>query len=139
MSSYQQVIKSVSEADSVKDMAVRGLVKGPVLVTLSRPKRSKDQNRLMWPLLRDCSQQIDYHGMKLSEGDWKDLMTVGFEGVQRSAPSLDGKGLVFFGISTSDYPKDTFSAFIEFIYAEGTERGVQWSKQSEDNVQEVKA
>lgn len=123
----------------MKALAVKGLSKGPVLITLSRPKRTKDQNRLMWPLLRDCSKQIDYHGMKLSETDWKDLMTVGFEGVQRSAPSLDGKGLVFFGISTSDYPKDTFSAFIEFIYAEGTERGVKWSKQSEDNVREVKA
>lgn len=138
MSKYEQIAHSIHDAEAIRGLIVKGFAKGPVLVSLSRPKRTKDQNRLLWPLLRDCSQQIDYHGMKLSESDWKDLMTVGFEGAQRSAPSLDGNGLVFFGISTSEYPKDTFSALIEFIYSEGSERGVIWSKQSEENLKEVR-
>lgn len=121
----------------VTDTLTRGLAKGPAIITLTRPKRSNDQNRLMWPLLRDCATQIKHNGMKLSAEDWKDLMTVGFEGVQRSAPSLDGTGLVFFGVSTRKYPKDTFSAFIEFIYASGTELGVKWSRQSEESYSEV--
>lgn len=122
----------------VQEVLVKTIEGGPVQIVMSRPTRTKEQNRLLWPLLRDCSSQIKYNNLKLSPEDWKDLMTVGFEGVQRSAPSLDGQGLVFFGVRTSKYPKDTFSAFIEYIYAEGTQRGVKWSKQSQDNYEEVK-
>lgn len=124
--------------EQVQSVLTKTIEGGPVQIVMSRPTRTKEQNRLLWPLLRDCANQIDHHGLELGPEDWKQLMTVGFEGLQRNAPSLDGKGLVFFGASTSKYPKDTFSAFIEYIYAEGTQRGVKWSKQSESNVAEVR-
>ena len=140
-----QWIRQISRVDQVRPLIAEierallaGLQAGPAVVTLSRPTRTNEQNRLMWPLLTDCANQIDYHGLKLGKEDWKDLMTVGYEGCQRSAPSLDGQGLVFFGVKTSTYPKDTFSQFIEFIYAEGAQRGVQWSQQSESNIAEVR-
>lgn len=115
-----------------------GLAKGPAVVTLTRPKRSLDQNRLMWPLLTDFSQQVEHFGNKYTPDQWKDILTAAYQGCIDYAPSLDGKGLVAFGVRTSQWPKDTFSQFIEFVFAEGSERGVIWSKQSEDNVREVR-
>lgn len=141
MSNWSIRVNTSNEVNRIIPLVAKtllhGLQKGAAVLTLTRPTRTIEQNRLMWPLLRDCATQIKHNGMKLSAEDWKDLMTVGFEGVQRSAPSLDGTGLVFFGVSTRKYPKDTFSAFIEFIYASGTELGVKWSRQSQENYSEV--
>lgn len=115
-----------------------GLQKGPAVVTLTRPKRTLDQNRLMWPLLKDFSQQVEHFGQKYTQDEWKDLLTAAFNGCTKYAPNLDGTGVVAFGVRTSKWPKDTFSAFIEFMYSEGAQRGVKWSQQSEDSYSEVK-
>ena len=123
---------------SIKQTLLSGLQKGPAVVTLTRPKRTLDQNRLMWPLLKDFSQQVEHFGQKYTQDEWKDLLTAAFNGCTKYAPNLDGTGVVAFGVRTSKWPKDTFSAFIEFMYSEGAQRGVKWSKQSEDSYSEVK-
>lgn len=122
----------------VVDAIHKGLSRGAVVLTLTRPKRTLDQNRLMWPLLTDFSRQVEHFGNKYSPEQWKDLLTASFVGCTEYAPSLDGKSLVAFGVRTSDWPKDTFSAFIEFMYAEGSDRQIEWSKQSNNNYNEVR-
>lgn len=114
------------------------IVSGPVELVLRRPKRSLDQNRLMWPLLSDFSKQVEHFGNKYTSEQWKDILTSAFTGCTEYAPSLDGRGVVAFGVRTSEWPKDTFSQFIEFVFAEGADRGVKWSQQSESNVAEVR-
>jgi len=94
-------------------------------------QRSNAQNRLMWPLLTDISDQVEHFGMKLSPDDWKHVLTAAFENDVRTAPSLNGDGVVMLGYYTSKYTKKKMTEFIEFIYATGSERGVEWSDKSQ--------
>lgn len=101
--------------------------------------RSAEQNRLLWPLLTDWSKQVKHvDNRTYSAEQWKDIITAGFEGVVNYAPSLNGSGLIAFGARTSSYGKKKFSELIEFIYAEGGERGVVWSEKSKQTVNEVR-
>lgn len=120
------------------------LATGHVFLTLSRESlqntRTPSQNALMWPLLTDVSRQVEHlDGKKHSPDDWKDILTAAFEGCNRYAPNLDGTGLIAFGSRTSKYNKKKMSEFIEFIYAEGTLRGVIWSDKSNATIEEVRA
>ena len=142
MSQWSVVCRSQENQSPVLSQVSETLSKtipsGPVEILMRRPKRSLDQNALMWPLLKDFSEQVEHFGNKYTQEQWKDLLTAGFVGCVDYAPSLDGKGLVAFGVRTSEWPKDTFSQFIEFMYAEGSERGVKWSEKSEQTIGEVK-
>lgn len=142
MSKWVRQIHSVEQIDNVLREAaaalLMGLKSGAAILTLTRKTRTLEQNRLMWPLLTDFSKQVDHFGNQYSPEQWKDLMTAAFHGCTEYAPSLDGKSLVAFGVRTSEWPKDTFSQFIEFMFSEGAERGVVWSKQSQNNINEVR-
>ena len=109
------------------DMAGRGLAAGPVRFTLGRPtqKRSNDQNRLMWALLNDLSQQVQWHGLTLTPEEWKDLATAALK-KHRIVPGMDG-GFVMVGGHTSRMNKREFSGLLETIYSFGSEQGVAWS------------
>lgn len=89
-------------------------------------KRTDPQNSKMWPMLGDISEQVIWHGQKLSDEDWKDLLTAALKR-QRSAPGIDG-GLVFFGSRTSEMDTETMSDLIELMYSFGSERNVKWSE-----------
>lgn len=102
--------------------------------------RTNAQNRLMWPLLTDWSRQVEHiDGKKYSPEDWKDITTAAFEGALTYAPNLYGTGLVAMGARTSRYKKKKMRDFIEFLYAEGCERGVQWSQSSNESLEEVRS
>lgn len=109
------------------DMAGRGLAAGAVRIALGRPdrKRSTLQNRLLWALLRDLSEQVVWHGMSLSPDEWKDLATASLK-KHRIVPGMDG-GFVMVGGHTSRMTTKEFSDLLETIYAFGGENGVQWS------------
>lgn len=112
---------------SVTNMITRGLQTGPVLVTMGRPKRNTDQNAKMWALLSDLSQQVEHYGRRYKPEDWKDILTAGFEGAMRFAPTMRGDGIVALGARTSEYSKERMSEFLEFVQAFGAEREVKWS------------
>lgn len=95
-------------------------------VRFSPPTRSLEQNALMWPLLGALSKQVIWHGEKLSDEDWKDLLTASLR-KQRAAPGIDG-GFVVFGERTKTYSKADFSELIELIYAFGAQHGVDFEK-----------
>lgn len=109
---------------------------GGVMVVLSTVLRTLDQNAKMWPMLNDFADQvlwpIDGVPILLADHDWKALLTAAFERELRMAPGLHG-GTVMLGASTSQYDKQKMSEFIEFMYAEGTERNVRWSERSKDH------
>lgn len=103
----------------------------PVVITLGRKKRNTTQNAKLWVLLKDWSDQVPGGSIsKLSTEDWKDILSAAFEGATRYAPNLDNTGLIALGVRTSDFSKGKFSEFIEFIYAEGTKRGIEWSERA---------
>lgn len=103
---------------------------GPVEIELRRPKRSLDQNRLIWVLCRDFENQAELFGQKVDAEGWKIVLSDAFEGETQYLPKLDGRGMISRAPRTSKYPKDTFSSLVDFIFSEGAARGVEFSDES---------
>ena len=114
-------------------MARKGLQRGPVVVRLGRPRRTLDQNKKLWPMCTDVSQQVEWHGQKLSKEDWKDLFVGSLKG-QTPIPGING-GVVFIGGGSSKLSIRQFCDLIESIYAFGSDRGVIWSERSKEAIQ----
>jgi len=98
------------------------------IVEVREPKRSLDQNALLWPLLMDISQQVEWFGKKRSPEDWKDLLSAAFRQCE-IVPGIDGRFVVL-GLSTSKMGKREFSDFLESVMAFGADKGVEWSMES---------
>jgi len=111
-------------AKSLVDSAPDGYV-----MEIHKETRSKAQNAKMWPMLRDLSRQVEYHGYKLSIEEWKDF-AVGTLNQQKFVPNLDGTGFIVVGGRTSTMSKQKFSDLLEMIYMIGAKFGVQWSEES---------
>lgn len=114
----------------VFDKVGQGLAGGDVVVTLGREKRSPAQNRRLWAVLRDISQQVEWHGRKLSDEDWKHVFSSTIE-KQDAVPGING-GFVVLGVSTRNKSKAWFSDLFELINAFGVEHNVRWSNESEE-------
>lgn len=116
---------------------------GDVMVTLADVLRSLDQNAKQWPMLRDIAGQVPMtiNGVpqRASEKDWKAVMTAAFGEETRFAVGLDGRGLVALGAATSEFSKAKFSDYIEFLYAAGSERGVEWSEKAKEHYERYRA
>lgn len=92
-------------------------------------KRSTDQNRKLWAMLHDLSDQVIWHGNKLADHEWKDVLTAGLKR-QRVAPGIDG-GFVVLGAKTSKMTKAEFSELVEMLYHFGAQQGVKWTDPAE--------
>lgn len=49
--------------------------KRPLILDVKESTRTAIQNRKMWPLLKDLSDQVLWFGNKYDSDDWKDLIT----------------------------------------------------------------
>lgn len=113
--------------------------RSPVIIEAREESRTDKQNRLMWPLLKDLSDQVSWYGEKLEQAEWKDLITVlvsqmqNPEREQKSAPGING-GRVYFGVRTSQSSKRHMVEVIEAIYWFGTERNVKFSEKSNSRI-----
>lgn len=94
-------------------------------LTLAPARRTSPQNRRMWAMLRDVSQQVDWHGQKLTEGEWKDVFTAALKR-QKVVPGLDG-GFVVLGQSTSRMGKAEMAELQELMEAFGAQQGVRFT------------
>ena len=93
------------------------------VVTISEPTRSLEANALMWALLTDISKQTDWHGIKLSPDEFKDLLSAGLV-KSKVVPNIEGNGFVILGQRTSKMSRKEMSELVELIYAFGAQRGV---------------
>lgn len=99
---------------------------GHRLVLEVRPeKRTDAQNRRLWAMLRDISQQVDWHGNKLSDEEWKDVFTAALKR-QKVVPGLDG-GFVVCGQRTSKMTKAEMAELQELMEAFGAQHGVRFT------------
>ncbi|HGY1897163.1 TPA: recombination protein NinB [Klebsiella aerogenes] len=107
--------------------------KRPLILDIKEMTRTLDQNRKMWPLLKDLSDQVTWFGNKYDSDDWKDLITAmvakAKKQEQRMAPGLDG-GVVMFGQRTSKMTVRQMVEVIDAIYWFGTQHGVKFSEKS---------
>ncbi|HBR5102290.1 TPA: recombination protein NinB [Klebsiella pneumoniae] len=113
--------------------------RSPLIIEAREESRTDKQNRLMWPLLKDLSDQVIWHGEKLEPAEWKDLITVlvsqmqNPEREQKSAPGING-GRVYFGVRTSQSSKRYMVEVVEAIYWFGTEHNVKFSEKSSSRI-----
>ena len=109
----------------VKPMSVAG---HRLNLVIKPETRSTDQNRLMWRLLTDVSDQVDWYGEKLSPEDWKHVISASLR-KQRAVPGIDG-GFVVLGLSTSKMTKAELGDMITLIEAFGAEKGVKFTAEN---------
>lgn len=93
-------------------------------VEFKAPKRTNDQNSLMWAMLTDVATQVRWHGVKLTADDWKLVFLDALKREVRIVPNIDGTGFVNLGRSSSDLSKQEMSDMIELIHAFGANHGV---------------
>ena len=96
------------------------------MVTIAEPTRTLESNALMWALLTDLSKQTDWHGVKLSPDEFKDLLSAGLV-KSKVVPNIEGNGFVILGQRTSKMSKREMGDLIELIFAFGIERGVSFN------------
>jgi len=94
-------------------------------VEFRAPRRSNDQNALMWSLLTQISKQVEWFGKKRSPEDWKDLATAALRGAE-FVPGLTPGTVVPLGMRTSQMTSAEISELIESLYAFGAERSVHF-------------
>jgi hypothetical protein len=102
-------------------------------VEFKASKRSVPQNSLMWSLLTDLSQQVLWHGVKLTPQDYKLLMLSGLKKELRIVPNITGDGFVNLGASSSDLSKSEMTDLIELILHFGAERGVKFHDERQED------
>ena len=106
-------------------------------VVFREPKRTSEQNALMWAWLSCFSDQllwpVNGRMERLTAEEWKDILTSAFrQEAPRVASGLSG-GMVLLGMRTSDMGKRQMAEFIDFIEATAADRGVvaDWMQQPE--------
>lgn len=101
------------------------LMAGHRLTLEIRPeKRSDAQNRRLWSMLTDVSQQVDWHGHRLTPDEWKDVFTAALK-KQKAVPGIDG-GFVVCGQRTSKMTKAEMSELQTLMEAFGAQHGVRF-------------
>lgn len=94
-------------------------------VEFRAPRRSLDQNSLMWSLLGQISKHVEWYGQKLSSEDWKDVLTASLRRT-RVVPGIDAGTFVPLGMRTSQMTREELSELIELIGAFGAEHNVSF-------------
>lgn len=89
-------------------------------------RRSLQANNLMWLRLTELANQTDWHGIKLTPEEFKDLLSAGLT-KSKVVPNIEGTGFVILGQRTSQMTIQAMNDLITLIEAFGSERGVKFS------------
>lgn len=98
-------------------------------VEVKERTRTLEQNAKLWAMLGDVARQIEWHGQYLTTHNWKDMFTAALKR-QEVVPGIDG-GFVVLGTRTSQMTKTEMAELIEYMYAFGAERGIEWTEPME--------
>lgn len=97
------------------------------IMKVGKETRSEEQNRKLWPMLKDLRDQVPYLGAFTTD-DIK-LMFLNRLGVEmRFLPTLERQGMFPVGLRSSTLTKEQFGGLIELLYQTGAEEGVVWSE-----------
>lgn len=119
------VVQIKSDADRSQIATWSRNVPVGTTVEFRAPRRSLDQNSLMWSLLGQISKEVVWYGQKLSSEDWKDVLTASLRRT-RVVPGIDAGSFVPLGMRTSQMTKQELADLIELIYAFGAEKDVKF-------------
>ena len=125
MSTSRAIVHIKAQAD--RNLVSRWAANVPIgtSVEFRAPRRSTDQNALMWSLLTQISKQLEWCGKKRSPDDWKDLTTAALRSAE-FVPGITPGTVVPLGMRTSQMSSAEISELIESLYAFGAERGVHF-------------
>jgi NinB protein len=110
--------------DRIRQKAAHWIMVAPkdTRVEFKGPRRSNDQNSLLWVWLTEIARKLEWRGQKYSADDWKDYLMHSLRRA-RWMPDEDG-GMVPIGMRTSDLSKEDFSNLLELTMAFATSHGV---------------
>jgi hypothetical protein len=121
---YKQIISSRNNLVQAFRYAESFGYERPYVVEIKPLTRTIKQNDLMWSLLTEISEQVIWHGQKLSKEGWKDVLTAALKN-QSVVPGING-GFVVLGQSTSKMTVAEMIDVIELSYAFGAQNGVKF-------------
>ncbi len=124
MDKYKQIISSRDNLVQAFRYAESFGYERPYVVEIKPLTRTVKQNDLMWALLTDISEQVIWHGQRLSKENWKDVLTAALKS-QSVVPGISG-GFVVLGQSTSKMTVAEMIDVIELSYAFGAQNGVKF-------------
>ena len=126
----QTVILSGTYQKLIAKTLIDGAPQGSV-VTVSKPKRSTDQNSKMWAMLSDVSRSKP-GGRNYQPAVWKCIFmsALGYE--MEVIEGLHGEPVPL-DFSSSRLTKAQMSDLIESIYAYGSENRILWSEKYDRN------
>jgi hypothetical protein len=97
------------------------------VVRIGAETRSEEQNRKLWPMLKDIRDQVS--GASERSTDDIKLQFLNALGVEmRFLPTLEEQGMFPVGLRSSTLTKEQFSGLIELIYEYGAKHDVRWSE-----------
>ncbi|MEM9584818.1 MAG: recombination protein NinB [Pseudomonadota bacterium] len=94
-------------------------------VEVRDPKRTLDQNALLWALLTELSPKVKIQGKTLTPDQLKAVFMHALGREQQTLPTLDGQSWFSAGFRSSRMTRGEFSELIEFIHAYAAERGIE--------------
>ena len=118
-------------SEAQRETALSAIKRAPLgfSVTCKRGKRSVPQNDRMWAMLTVLSQELVWHGQRLSPEDWKLVMLDGLTAEMRLVPNINGNGFVPLGRSSSKLTKPEFTELMDLIEAFAAQHGVDLGKE----------
>lgn len=97
----------------------------PYVVEWRDVRRTDEQNRMMWPILKAFAEQAELSGRKLTDHQWKSVFLQALGHPQDMLPTLDGSTWFSAGLRSSRLTKQEFSQLIDLMQAEAAQRGVK--------------
>ena len=109
--------------DAVMSYVIRG---DEAVIEFKKKTRSIEQNKRMWAMLTDISNQVIWYNEKLTPDNWKDIFTAALK-QEKIVPGING-GFVVLGAKTSQMSIKEMCELQELMTAFGAEKGVFWSE-----------
>lgn len=129
--------------DQARNNAAKYCMEAPEgwMVVFSEPVKKRAQEERYHAMIGDIAKQVEHIGRKWHTEDMKRLLIDDFADEMRMAgtplhhdgrviPSLDGQRIVQLGIQSRDFYVKEAAQFIEYLFAFGAARGVQWSDEA---------
>jgi len=112
-------------------------------VTVAEPTKKREQEEKYHAMIGEIAAHCTHYGRKLNPESWKRLLVEAMVHILREEamaqgkpnpfpqdasllPSLDGLRIVQVEVLTRKFSVDQASKFIDYLYAYGAERGVQF-------------
>lgn len=99
------------------------------ILTITPPKASDELTSRMHCAIRCVAKQVEWHGERLTEEEWKLIFVASVYG-QKVVASPNGRGWVVLQKQTRNMSGAQKHDLTEYIYAFGAEHGVEFDEES---------